>query len=208
MKKSRSQRAGVLIGWLVFVINPGSFQTALYSPSLILSLSLPACLLESTGQPKPCPLCAMGFPTAGRKTVCLSLSVTICHQLTRCRGLPCLQILAVSKPWHAVPDQPRMLPQDVRVVRGPDFLVWALELPRRRMQQDTPQEPIPDTDIRGHQCGKGGRYTTQGYAGVSTVLLSAVHCTRSNGLASIAGRMSSRRSARTTTSSSSGRRSS
>lgn len=63
-----------------------------------------------------------------------------------------------------------MLPQDVRVLRGPDLLVRSLELPRRRMQQDAAEEPISDTDFRGHQCGTGGGYTTQGYAYVRTVL--------------------------------------
>ena len=41
------------------------------------------------------------------------------------RGLPRLQVLAVSEPEHAIPDQPGVLPQDVRVLRRPNLLVWS-----------------------------------------------------------------------------------
>ena len=50
-------------------------------------------------------------------------------QLTLSRGLPRLQILAILESQHAIPHQPRMLPQDVRVLRGSDILVWPSELP-------------------------------------------------------------------------------
>ena len=33
-----------------------------------------------------------------------------------------MQIVAVPEPKHAVPREPGVLPQDVRVVRGPDLL--------------------------------------------------------------------------------------
>lgn len=40
------------------------------------------------------------------------------------RGLPRLQVLAVSQPEYAISHQPRMLPQDVRVLRRPNILLW------------------------------------------------------------------------------------
>lgn len=66
------------------------------------------------------------------------------------RGLPRLQILAVLEPGHAIPYQSRMLPQNVRIVRGQDILFRARELPRSGVPQDTEKEPISQADIRGY----------------------------------------------------------
>lgn len=78
------------------------------------------------------------------------------YTLTVSRGVPCLQILAVSEPRHAISHQSRMLPQDVRVLRGPDLLLRPRELSCGGLSQDLAQEPVSQADIRGYQCGKGG----------------------------------------------------
>lgn len=67
------------------------------------------------------------------------------------RGLPRLQIFAVLEPGHAISYQPRMLPQNVRVVRGQDILFRARELPRSGLSQDSEKESISQADIRGYK---------------------------------------------------------
>lgn len=84
-----------------------------------------------------------------------------------CRGLPRLQIFAVLEPGHAIPYQSRMLPQNVRVVRGQNILFRACELPRSGVPQDTEKESISQADIRGYKRREGGRYTAQSYDSVS-----------------------------------------
>lgn len=71
--------------------------------------------------------------------------------ITLHRGLPRLQVLAVLEPQYALPHQPRMLSQDVRVLCRPDLLIWTSTLSSCRVSQDPSQEPLPPTDLRGHR---------------------------------------------------------
>lgn len=63
------------------------------------------------------------------------------------RGLSRLQVLTVPESQYAISHQPGMLPQDVRVLRGPYILLRSIELPSRRLPKDSPQEQIPSTNL-------------------------------------------------------------
>lgn len=78
------------------------------------------------------------------------LLMTLEYSLTASRGVPCLQILPLPEPGHAISHQSRMLPQDVRVLRGPNLLLRPRELSRGGLSQDPAQEPISQADIRGY----------------------------------------------------------
>lgn len=69
------------------------------------------------------------------------------------RGLSRLQVLTVPEPQYAISHQSGMLPQDVRVLRGPYFLLRPVQLPSRRLPEDSTQEQIPSTNLRGHRRG-------------------------------------------------------
>ena len=68
------------------------------------------------------------------------------HQ--RRRDLPRVQIEPLPQPVPPLPRQPGMLPQDVRVLRGPPLLPRPRPLPHQRLWQNTTQTPLPDTDLR------------------------------------------------------------
>jgi len=78
-----------------------------------------------------------------------------------------------------------MLPQDVRVLRGPHILIRSLQLSRRRLPKDTAQKPVPRPDLRGHRGRAGGGHSTTRDAHVRHGLALAQHRKHTN-LTSIA----------------------
>jgi len=100
-----------------------------------------------------------------RRRYVLSLSATI--RLTDiCRYLPSMQVFTLPKSEHEIPCQPRMLPQDVRVLCGPHLLPWARSMPCSRVSKDIEEAPISSTDIRGYQGGAGSRHQKKSGRGV------------------------------------------
>lgn len=67
------------------------------------------------------------------------------------RGLSRLQVVAVPQPEHAIPHQPGVLPQDVRVLRRSNILFGASQLPSSRLPKNPTQEQVPPADLRRHQ---------------------------------------------------------
>ncbi len=58
-----------------------------------------------------------------------------------------MQIVALPEPEHALPRQPRMLPQDVRVVRRPHLLAGPGPVSRGRVRADLAQAAVQEADL-------------------------------------------------------------
>ena len=78
------------------------------------------------------------------------------------RHLPRLQILPLPQPQHALPRQPRMLPQNVRVLRRPHFQHGPCPLSCRRLRSHPPQTTISATDLRRSADRERGRCEAEG----------------------------------------------
>ena len=78
------------------------------------------------------------------------------------RHLPRLQILPLPQPIHALPREPGMLPQDVRILRRPHLLARPRPLPRRRLRPHPAQSPLPPPNLRGPAYRARSRYPETG----------------------------------------------
>ena len=72
------------------------------------------------------------------------------RQIRLRRNLSRMQKQSLPQRLTPLPRQPSMLPQNVRVLRGPPLLPRSSTMSHTKMSRNTSKKSIPPTDFRGH----------------------------------------------------------